>query len=153
MLDVKNCFTYAYSAGTAADFEQAICNAGAAEASTNLIDLGVDGVDLVGDNLPYLVVKSTEICAGTGTTLTITLENDTAVGFNTALKQVFSTGAIPKARTTAGTILVNQQLPAGRYSRYMRLMFTGDNTFETTGKVVAYLAASPEPNGALLDQV
>jgi len=153
MLDLNNCFTYAYSAGTEEDLAQRICNGGATEASTNYIDLNVEGLNITGAKGPFLIVRSTEICAGTGATLTITLETDTDDGFASDLKQVFSTGAIPKARTAAGAVLVNQQLPVGNLSRFIRLMFTGDDTFETTGKVVAYLSDGPEPDVTLIDQV
>ena len=78
-------------------------------------------------------VVSTEICAGTGTTLTINLVTGASSSFGTTLA---STGAIAKASTVAGTVLMDMVIPVG-VLRYLGIQYVTDNTFQTTGAVFA----------------
>ena len=112
---------------------QAICNSGATEASTDYIDTLAAG-NAIAPGARLLVV-STAICAGTGTTLTISLQTCAESAFGSPTTLVAS-AAIAKAATTAGTVLMDVVIPPG-VLRYLRVMYTGDNTFETTGSVVA----------------
>ncbi len=112
---------------------QRICNAAAEEASTDYVDTLNKG-DAIAPGARLLVI-STVICAGTGTTLTINLETDDEITFTSATL-LASSGAIAKANTAAKTVLWDVVIPP-RNRRYLRLNFVGDSTFETTGSVIA----------------
>jgi hypothetical protein len=148
MFDLDLCFTAIRTTGV---LTQSV--AAAATPATNVLDMGADNIRLEGKKQLFLKVLCTEALAGTGTTMTIDLETDTAVGMATACKQVMRIGPIPKARCIAGVMLVNQQLPAQTYQRYWRVRFTGDNTFETTGSLIAWLDDSAEPSVPQLDTI
>jgi len=117
--------------------EQRVCNAGAAEESENVYDFGV--VDpKIGKGEPMMFLFTVdEVFAGTATTLTITGQSssDNAVADAYANISGITIGPIAKALLVEGynfTIV----LPAfAAYERYFRFMYTGDNTFETTGKI------------------
>jgi hypothetical protein len=89
-----------------------------------------------------LHVIATELCAGTGTTLTITLVTDNDVAFGSATT-LWSSGAIAKAATVAGTVLAQSVIPVG-VERYLRLIATTDNTFQTTGAIAAWIDLNQE---------
>jgi len=151
MFDIHNCYTAVLTTNV---IEQRVCDGGATEASTQYIDHGAEGMKLGGGvRPPILKVLVTEIFAGTATVLTITLETDTDSAFGTALKQVMVlAAAIAKAKLTVGK-LFQFALPHQVYQRYSRLYFEGDNTFETTGKVKAWIDSDPDPAQAQLDIV
>ena len=148
MFDMYNCFTAVLTTGV---IPQDITTQAA---STNYIDLDVANVRIAGGKGQFLIVRvGTAFTASSATGLDIRLETDTASGFATALKQVFSVN-IPNASLTAGKLLINQQLPVQKYQRYMRLYFNpvgGDVTY-TAGSLIAYLQDHPEPAEAQLDQ-
>ena len=87
-----------------------------------------------------LHIVATEILAGTGTVCTITLETGTTNACGTTL---LSTGAIAKASTAAGTVLFDGVIPSG-VLRYLRVVYTTDNTMETTGRISAYIVLDSE---------
>jgi hypothetical protein len=114
-------------------------SASGATASTDYIDTLAAGDAIKG---AVLKIVSTAIMAGTGTTLTcaLTTDSDSAFGTETTL---FSTGAIAKASTAANTVLAQVVIPVG-VKRYLRIVYTADNTFETTGRVFAAIIMNPE---------
>jgi len=80
---------------------------------------------------------ATEILAGTGTTVTITLVTCAEPTFASATT-LFSTGAIAKASTVAHTVLAQVVIPVG-VLRYLRVIYTTDNTMETTGRISSWI--------------
>lgn len=146
MLDINNCFTYAYGAGTDADFTQAITSDAA---STNYIDLDVANINIAAGKPVYLIIKSIVAEDGTATSLEIRLQSDTASGFATAKKEL-QMWRFLSAQLTAGALLVNQALPVGIYQRYLRLYF---NAFDTCGAltICAYLSDAPESAQTMVD--
>lgn len=149
-IDVATCFTYAYSAGTHADFYQ---NINGDEESTNVIDLwGVDTlpsgntwIELTGSGCPYLICKS--IAAGSGGTYLqaglVSSTSTTLSGATVVCVYKIALGAI-----TAGALLVNQRIPAGRYYRYLGLYFDIDTT--TCAQFLAHLSPEPEASVAVV---
>ena len=154
MLDVNNCFTYAYSAGTHADFTQAIT---ADAASTNVIDLwgsttlvtGETDMAIVGAQGPYLIVKAIVLST---TSVSINFQLVSSISTTMSGASIVAQYRFLTAQMTAGKVLVNQQLPVGRYLRYLGMyfnVFTSDTTLE----VVAWLSDTPEPAETVLGQV
>lgn len=89
-----------------------------------------------------LKLIATAAFVGTGTTCTFALTTDSDVAFGTATT-LFSTGAVAKASLTAGAVIAQVVIPVG-VKRYLRMVYTTDNTFETTGKVAAFILLNPE---------
>jgi hypothetical protein len=147
MIDLKTCFTYAYSAGTSADFFQAITSDAA---STNIIDLDTAGISIAGARPPWVVVRVGTVFA-TLTSLEILLETDSDSAFGTTLKQV-AKWELAAATMTAGALIVNQPIGNWDYQRYMRLKFNSVGS-TGTGSVVAYLQDGPETAVTDIDQV
>lgn len=112
-------------------------------ASTNVIDMTKPGVAVAGAEL-YLVVRvGTALdSAGSGATLAIALESDTAVEFNTAKKIHFS-ASFAQALLPANTIVLKVKLPAG-LQRYIRLYYTESGEAFTSGTIDAFL--TPDVN-------
>ena len=148
MIDLGLCFTYAYSAGTAADLYQAVT---ADAASANYIDLDVANLNIAAGRPIYLIVRVGTAEDGTATSLEIRLQTDTASAFNVALKDV-AMWRFLAAQLTAGAVLINQALPVQKYQQYMRLYF---NAFAACGAltICAYLSAGPESAPAQIDLV
>ena len=150
MFDFNTCYT---ANRTTMALEQRVCDGGASEASTNHIKAGKASAKLGGGKSgPYLKIMVTEAFAGTGTTLAIYMETDTDSGFASALKQVIHLGTIAKASLVAGTVF-SIKLPFAIWQRYRRLYFTGDNTFEATGKIVAWEDEAPDPAQSQIDMI
>jgi hypothetical protein len=150
MYDSKNSFTEVLSTGV---IEQDL-GGGGDVASTNSINLDKAGIAFAGGKGQYLIVRCVETFAtGDGaTSLDIKLESDTATGFATALKDV-ATYNILLATMTAGTLLVNQQVPVQEYQQFIRLYFNAIGGTWTAGKLVAYLQDHPETAEAQIDLV
>ena len=85
---------------------------------------------------------ATQILAGTGTTVTITLVTCAENTFGSATT-LFSSGAIAKAATIAGTVLAQIVIPVG-VLRYLRIIYTTDNTMETTGRISSWIDLGQE---------
>lgn len=145
MIDIKNCFTYAYSAGTFADYYQ---NVSADAASTNVIDLDTTaGINPVGPGKgPYLIVKSVLAASGVGT-IEFRLVSSTSTTMSGST--VVAMWRFANTIMTAGKLLINQQLPIGKYYRYLGMYF---NIYTTvcTG-ILAYLSDTPEAPETVLD--
>lgn len=122
---------------------QAICDAGINEYSTYAIDLGVARYWAGGEPLA-VVLTIDELFAGTAATLSISLVTATATNLITNQKILYAIPAIAKAKLTAGRKPIVLPVPPlaemGSDQRYFGLMFIADSvSFETTGKVTAYL--------------
>ena len=129
--------------------EQSICNEGTTEYSEYAIDTSVAKNIAKGRPL-YMVIVVDEVFAGTGTTLTISLVTATNTNLTTGQVVLLSTPAIAKGSLTAGRIPIVLALPplpeSGGAQQFLGLNFVGDTTFETTGKVTAFLALDPTTN-------
>ena len=132
--------------------EQAISASGA-NLSTNAIDLwskaGVVRNAFKGTPL-FLVVVVDVLFAGTGTTMQIRVITATNNDLTTGQVILMETPAIAKASLTAGRTLMVYALPplpeSGSAQRYLGCDFRTDNTFETTGKVTAFVTSEPQTN-------
>jgi hypothetical protein len=143
MYDSKNSFTEVLTTGV---IEQDL-GGGGDVASTNSINLDKAGIAFAGGKGQYLIVRCVETFAtGDGAT---SLD---ATGFATALKDV-ATYNILLATMTAGTLLVNQQVPVQEYQQFIRLYFNAIGGTWTAGKLVAYLQDHPETAEAQIDLV
>jgi hypothetical protein len=130
--------------------EQRVCDGGATEASEDVYDFGVASPNVAKGEPITLLFTVDEVFAGTATTLTITLQSssDNAVADPYADIAGITTGAIAKATLVAGYNFT-LTLPAfAVYERYLRVMYTGDNTFETTGKISCRQALNYQTNKA-----
>lgn len=150
IIDLNNCFTYAYSAGTIADYFQTIRQDAA---STNYIDLDAANLNIAAGKPIFLIVL-----VGTAfvrlTSLDIRLESDTDPGFGTALKQINTWNVAIANLITAGACVVNQALPVQIYQRYMRIYFNVIDTNPDSGSTIcAFLSESPWNAFSQLDLV
>lgn len=98
-----------------------------------VVDNGILGADL------FLIVQ-TIAAFNTLTSLTITLESDSASTLASAPVVHFSTGAIALASLTANTVLARIALPSADYKRYLGLRYTVTGSNPTLGSLLAYLA-------------
>ena len=143
-LDLRNCFTYAYSGGLVADLYQTF-TAGAL--STNYIDLDVAGIQISGGaKPPWLIVKVGPVAFATNTGgAQIKLINDSVVPvFDVASGTDVVVYRFAMATMAANALLVNQALPHFDYKRYLSLEFEPFTADATTGKLCAYLSDGPE---------
>lgn len=122
--------------------DQAVCNAAATEVSEDVVDLLAAG-DAIGRER-YLHVLVTEAFAGTGTTCTFVLETDDNEAMASAA-DIYTSAAIAKATLVPGYKAVRVRIPKG-CERYLRLSCEGDDTFETTGKITAWLGDAGDAN-------
>lgn len=153
MMDLSNCFTYAYSAGTFADFEFDT-DTQASQELPNVLDLiGAASPSTIrigeGKKAPYLKIKVTESFAGCASGLSFVLYTHTAADVSGG-KVIWDTGVLNVAQLTEGTIL-QIALPPGAYSRYVGLDLVLVNEQTSAGKVVAWIDENAEPNVTLLD--
>jgi hypothetical protein len=122
------------ASGAAITVGQRISGSGATNGSYDVDTLAAGDAIKSG---AVLHVLATEILAGTGTTVTITLVTDGDVAFGSATTLITST-AIAKANTAAGKVLLEVVIPP-MVERYLRIIYTTDNTFETTGRIAAWI--------------
>jgi len=150
MFDINNHFTYAYSAGTEADFEQALTGDAA---STNALDLKKAAINIAAGKRPiYLIVKAGNTADfNTLTSLEIQLCTGTSIDKSTG-KKVIQKWRYALAGLTAGTLLVNQALPVALYQRYLYLYFNVLGSDPSAGGIKAYLSDSPESAETDVDQ-
>lgn len=85
---------------------------------------------------------ATELFAGDGTTVTITLVTCAEAAFTSATT-LYSSGAIAKAATVAGTVLAQIVIPVG-VLRYLRIIYTTDGAFATTGRIASWIDLNQE---------
>ena len=90
-----------------------------------------------------LHVVATEICAGTGTAVTITLTTCAEATFASPTT-LLTSGAIANANTVAGTVLLQTVIPVGVF-RYLRIVYTATTgSYTTTGAVAAWIDLNQE---------
>jgi len=148
MIDIKTCFSYAYSAGTVDDFYEDITTDAA---STNYIDLQKAGINITGGSKPpWLVVRVGTVFA-TLTSLEILLETDSDSGFATTKRQIGMWHFLT-ASMTAGALIINQPLPGLLLQRYLRLYYNSVGS-TGTGSLCAYLSDGPEQAVTDIDNV
>lgn len=150
MIDIRNCFTYEYSAGTFADYAQSLTGDAA---STNVINLTANAIVMAGmSKPPWLIVRVVEAFV-TLTTLEIALETDTDSGFATALKEIM-TWNFALASMTAGALLINQPFGHWKIQQWIRLYFNVTGSDPGSGSsLIAYIAEGPEPAEVAVDEV
>lgn len=129
--------------------KQAITASGAT-ASTNVLDLGQPGVTAynsiqlrrrLGRGPIPLLVKIDEAFAGAMTTLTVDIQEGDASDFSGVNRVVASSGAIAKASLVPGFQFPYKVLPRDIKSRYLRFLYTMDDT-ASAGQVTAALVAA-----------
>jgi hypothetical protein len=111
-------------------------------AASEIVDQGAAG-DALGNEL-YLVVKTKDTDFTGGTSLQITLQTDSAVGFGTAEDKLV-VPAIVLASLTKNKVLVQVRMPQGM-KRYIRLLYTIVGTM-ATAKLDAFLTPNVEVRG------
>ena len=129
---------------------QRVCNAGAAEASEDVYDFGVASPNVAKGEPITLLFTVDEIFAGTATTLTVTLQSSSDNAVTDAYADIvgITTGAIAKATLAVGYNFTMTLPSAAVYERWLRVMYTGDATFETTGKISCRQALNYQSNKA-----
>ena len=125
--------------------------ASGAIASTNVVDLAGAGDEILKYDAEAkkmrLHILILEAFAGTGTAVTFAFQTDSDVAFGSAAT-LWTTGAVAKATLVAGYRVTGQgglPLPDG-CERYLRMLYTTDDTFETTGILDAYLSNDADTN-------
>lgn len=110
----------------------------ASAASTNLMDLGAGRRIGTGQDL-YCVVQVTTAFtdAGSDSTITVTIQQDTTAAFSSATTiQTIGTFA---ALSAVGSQLIVKLQPEVQTEQYIRLYYTAANGDLTTGAVTAFL--------------
>lgn len=113
--------------------------------STNVIDLFAAG-DAESRRM-RLHIKILEAFVGTATTMEFELQTAIDAAFSSPVK-LWNSTALAKALLVAGYAVTGDAglfLPSG-ILRYMRLSYTADNTFETTGILDAFLSNDADTN-------
>lgn len=141
MIDLKTCFTYTYSAGTFADFAETVTEAAVC---ANSINLDAAGIRIAGSKPPWLIVRTVAVFA-TIVSLGIKLITDSVEPvLDAATADDVMVFRFAAAVLAANTLLINQPLPHFKYKKWLSLEWE-PYTNATTGSIVAYLAAGPEP--------
>ncbi len=133
-----------------ADAVSVVGTAGAAALLTNfdVIDLGVDGLDIANGEPIWLVITTdTEvITAGSAGTIVFSLVSDSTANLATSPTTHLSSpslvtddSAANSAALNAGGLIFAAQLPLGPYERYLGILTTIGTTDTTAGKVNAFL--------------
>ena len=143
MWDTRTCFTYAYSAGTYADYYQAIT---ANAVSTNTLDLDAAGLAIAGGSKPPWLVARVGTASDAAVSIEIKLVTATAADLTTGQKQLklfrFQGGG-GTSQMTAGALLINEPLGHFKYQRYLGIEFT-TFTDDTTLTIAVGLNDGPE---------
>lgn len=114
--------------------EQTVCDAGATEASTEYINgQSITKRSGSSEKLSLMMIVTEDFA--TCTTLTLTLQHDSASGFSTTLKTAMVTEDIPVGELVAGAMW-KWPLPDITYQQYVRVNFARGTSNATAGKVV-----------------
>lgn len=108
----------------------------------DVIDLGVDGLDLgAGEDLYCVMKVATTATSGGSATGTFKLASDSTAAIDTAgnATEHFVTDAIPVATLVAGYQIAAFRLPAGTYERYLGILQTTGTAAFTAGAVDVFL--------------
>lgn len=139
-----------FSGSVAADGTRTAQAITATAVSTNVLDArqpgGAPAIKDEGISGPetWLVVQVIQAFNNL-TSLTITLESDSAPGLATAPVVHFSK-TIALAALTAGTTAVRVLLPSDDYKRYIGVRYTVTGTAPTTGSVMAFITLDAQRN-------
>lgn len=117
--------------------------------STNVLDLGANGTVYgesaaiplnlgAGREIPFLIQVTEDFA--TLTSLTISIESDSAAGLGSSPTVHYASEAIPVASLVAGFKLPIRWMPVGVLGRYLGLRYTVGGSNATTGKITAALA-------------
>ena len=118
----------------------------AAAISTNQYDNGGAAIRDLGGALQgiFLVVQvDVAFSGGAATGLTVTLESDSVSGLSASPTVHYSSGVIPVASLTPGTLLVIP-LPVGEYEEFVGLRYTPAGGSFGAGSVSAFLTNAPQ---------
>jgi len=144
MIDIRNCFTYAYSLDTGEDFFQTF-TAGAV--STNEIDLDVAGIQIAGGGKPpWLIVKvgPLDFVTNSGGAQIKLVTHTATITFDGSGHDILCY-RFALTVMAANALLVNQALPHFDYERWLRIEFEPFGADATVGKIGAWLSDGPEP--------
>lgn len=133
-----------------ADAVSVVGTAGAAALLSNfdVIDLGVDGLDVGnGEDLFLVITTDTEvITGGSAGTIKFDLVSDSTANLATSPTTHLSSptlvtddAAANSAALNAGGLILAAKLPPGTYERYLGILTTIGTTDTTAGKVNAFL--------------
>jgi len=142
ILDLQSMF----SGAAGADGTKTAQAVTATTVSTNVMDLrSVGGAPAIVDNgilggQGLFLIVAVAAAFNNLTSLTITLESDSASGLGAAPVVHFSSGAIALAALTANTTLIRIPLPVADYKRYLGLRYTVAGTAPTAGSLHAFLS-------------
>ena len=141
--NLRNSFTYAYSAGTGADQFQTF-TAGAV--STNELNLDVAGIQIAGGNHPsWLIAKvGTVFASNTGGAQIKLVTHTATISFDGSGHDILCY-RFAMAVMVAGAVLINQPLPHFDYEKFLRAEFEPFTADATTGTIAIYLSDGPEP--------
>ena len=140
MINKNLCFTYAYSAGTYADYFQTVT--GAEEVSTNAINLDAAGIRIGGSKPPWWILRVGAAFA-TCVSMEFKLITATAADLTTGVKVVKSHRFVLAEIDAGGELVINEPLGHFDYQQFLGLEIT-PFTEATTGTIVSYLANGPE---------
>lgn len=147
ILDTQSMF----SGSIAADGTRSAQAITATAVSTNVIDLRQpNGAPATADNgilgpMLWLVVIVSQ-AFNTLTSLTVTLESDSASTLASSPVVHFSSGAVALASLTAGATIVRTPMPSGDYKRYLGVRYTVTGSNPTLGSVYAFLTMDVNRN-------
>lgn len=140
-----------FSGAIAADGTRTAQAITATAISTNVLDERQPGgtpalkdVGVFGNHDMWLVVQVIQAFNNL-TSLTITLESDSAPGMATAPVVHFSK-TIALAALTAGSTAVRVQMPSDQYKRYIGVRYTVTGTAPTQGSVMAFITLDAQNN-------
>ena len=124
----------------------------ASAASTNLLDLGVEGTVLlapndlvrdIGKGTPIPLLIQVTVAFATLTSLKVKIETDDDVAFGSA-KTVLETEAIALANLVAGYRFNITYIPLDTAERYVRLTYTVAGSDATAGQITAGIVAGAQ---------
>ena len=140
MIDLGLCFTYAYSAGTFADYHEAVT---AAAVSVNYIDLDAAGIVPSGGSKPLWLVVWNMTVQATIVSMGIKLITDSAIPvIDAATADDVMVQRFALVTMAANTLLINAPLPHFKYKQFLAIEY--EPYTEGTGSILAYLATCPE---------
>ena len=124
----------------------------ASAASTNLLDLGVEGTVLlapndlvrdIGKGTPIPIWIGVTVAFATLTSLKVAIQTDDDVAFGSA-KTVLETEAIALANLVAGYRFNLDYIPLDTAERYVRLNYTVAGSDATAGQITAGIVAGAQ---------
>lgn len=123
-----------------ADAASMINNAGSTYILGDVIDLGLDGLNIgVGEDIFLVVQIATAVeASGGAANVTFSIKSDADVTITDGTTH-FATAAIAKGTLIAGYQPIVTRLPAGTYERYLGVCYAPDTNNLTAGAANAFL--------------